>query len=539
MRAAGSPLGCGKVRVDDVSALGVGLVGPVAEGRLHRAADLGLGRAVGAERHHGLLEAPQDHVAHEVLPVLLRCVDDVVALAGHAWLSREVLYVRKQASPLGLQEVDDVQVLGLRLEVAALRREEMHVRVAGVPAALVHVDPALETQLKVALAGSDVDLGAERVVLVATRDVHDDLAPGEPALGRAVDVGVADLSETQVAANVDVPGIEVGVDLVVVAVRLVRHAVGRSEVDAGRDGLPGLVVHDTDAHPVLARLDQLDAHPFGIDGAAALDVSPLHAVDLLSPLGHLNRRGGNAGQLDVGRAGFRVLRLPESPLRVGQEVVGRLLGKRVDVGALAAVDGDIEVEGLLGALRVLEADPHGTAGVARERVLIDVSERDARDDEAWTPGHELDGLDDAVGRRIAPCPQPVPCGLRLNGLRLAPPYQIEASLVAGHEGVFLVGHRKVGEPYPESRYPLTIANDADLVPLTYGHGDGLRVHEPDYVVRDVDPDGTVGVLLGLHLPVCEDDSVRGLADRHRSPTHRPPPARRSISRKGRRRARRR
>ena len=353
-------------------------------------------------------------MAHEVLPVLLRCVDDVVALAGDAGLSREVLYVRKQASPLGLQEVDDVQVLGLRLEVAALRREEMNVRVAGVPAALVHVDPALETQFEVALAGGDANLGAKRVVLVAAGDVHDRLAPGEPALRRSVDVGVANLAESQVAANVDVPGVEVGVDLVVVAVRLVRHAVGRPEVDAGRHGLPGLVVHDLDAHPVLARLDQLDADPFGIDGAAALDVSPLHAVYLLASLGYLHRRGGNAGQLDIGRAGFRVLRLPESPLRVGQEVVGRLLGKRVDVGALAAVDGDIEVERLLGALGVLEAYAHRTAGVTRKRVLVDVSEGDARDYEPRTPGHKLDGLDDAVGRRIAPCPQPVPSGLRLD-----------------------------------------------------------------------------------------------------------------------------
>ena len=180
------------------------------------------------------------------------------------------------------------------------------------------------------------------------------------------------------------PGIEVGVDLVVVAVRLVRHAVGRSEVDAGRDGLSGLVVHDPDVHPVLARLDQLDSHLVGVDGAAALNVSPLDAVYLLSPLGHLNRRGGNAGQLDVGRAGLRVLGLAEALLLVGKEVVGRLLGKRVDVGALAAVNGDVEVEGSIGSLCVLEAYAHWAARVAGERVLIDVSEGDARDDEART-----------------------------------------------------------------------------------------------------------------------------------------------------------
>ena len=247
----------------------------------------------------------------------------------------------------------------------------------------------------------------------------------------------------------------------------------------------------------------------------SLDVAPLHAVDLLSLLGHLDRRGGNTGKLDVCRAGLGVLFLPETPLRVGQEIVGRLLRERVDVGSLASVDGHIEVEGLVRPLGVLEGDPNGPASVAGEGMLVHVPECDARDDEPRTARNELDGLYHPFGGRVAPPKQPVPCRLRLDGLRLSSPAQFELALVAGHEGVFPVGHGEVGKPYPESRYPLTVADDADLVPLAYGNGDGLGVLEPDDVVRDVDADGAVFVLPGLHLPVCDDDIVRRLADRQR------------------------
>ena len=308
------------------------------------------------------------------------------------------------------------------------------------------------------------------------------------------------------------PRVEVGIHLVVVAVRLVRDALGRSEVNAGRYGLPGLVVHDFDAHPVLARLDELDTNLFGVDGATVFYLAPLHAVDLLSALRHLNGGGGNTGQLDVGGAGLRVLGLAEAPLRVRQELVGRLLRERMDVGALATVDGDVEVECLLGPLGVLECDTHGTAGVAGKGVLVDVSESYSRDDEARTSGHELDGLYHAVGGRVAPREQPVPRGQRLDGFGLASSNQVEAALVAGHEGVFPVSHGKVGMPYPEPGYSLPVADDAGLVALANWHRDGLRVLEADDVVRDVDAYWAVGVLLGLHLAVSDDEVVGSFAE---------------------------
>ena len=172
----GLPVGIGEVRVDDVAALGVGPVRPVAERGLHGAADLRLAQAVAAPRHHRLLQPPQDHVAHEVLAVLLGDVDDAVAGPRDAWLAGEVLGVREEAAPLGLEQVDDVQVLALRLRVGALGPQEVDVRVAAVPALPVHVGPALEAQSELALARLDVDPGAQRFVLEAPRHVDEDLA---------------------------------------------------------------------------------------------------------------------------------------------------------------------------------------------------------------------------------------------------------------------------------------------------------------------------------------------------------------------------
>ena len=70
------------------------------------------------------------------------------------------------------------------------------------------------------------DLRPERFVLEAAGHVNDDLSARQPSLARAVDVGECGLPETQVGADVVVPRAEVGVDLVVVAVGLERHAFG-------------------------------------------------------------------------------------------------------------------------------------------------------------------------------------------------------------------------------------------------------------------------------------------------------------------------
>ena len=59
------------MRGDDGAALGVRPVGPVAQRRVQRAAQLGLVGTIAAPRHDRFFQAPQDHVAERVLPVFL------------------------------------------------------------------------------------------------------------------------------------------------------------------------------------------------------------------------------------------------------------------------------------------------------------------------------------------------------------------------------------------------------------------------------------------------------------------------------------
>ena len=125
-------------------------------------------------------------------------------------------------------------------------------RIAGIPSTLVHVDPPLETQFEMLLCRSDIDSLAKRLVFVTARDINDHIASGKPALRCTVGICIRDLPETHVAPDIDVPSVEVRIDLIVMTVRLVRHAVRRSEVDAARDDLSSLVVNYSYFHPVLS-----------------------------------------------------------------------------------------------------------------------------------------------------------------------------------------------------------------------------------------------------------------------------------------------
>ena len=97
------PVRIGEMGIDDEPALRVGLVRPVAQGGLHASAYLGLAQPVGTPRHDRSLETPEDHVPHEVLPVLLAHVDDAVTTLGDARGAGEVLRVREECAPLRLE----------------------------------------------------------------------------------------------------------------------------------------------------------------------------------------------------------------------------------------------------------------------------------------------------------------------------------------------------------------------------------------------------------------------------------------------------
>ncbi len=104
-------------------------------------------------------------------------------------------------APLGEQEVHDIEVLAPGHGVAPLCREEVNVRVAAEPAPGVHVAPALESQRQLLLTRRDRCPRAERLVLEAAGHVDQQLAARQPALARAIDVGVADASEPDVSCN--------------------------------------------------------------------------------------------------------------------------------------------------------------------------------------------------------------------------------------------------------------------------------------------------------------------------------------------------
>src|SRR5262249_12145413 len=133
--------------------------------------------------------------------------------------------------------------------------------VAAEPALRVHVPDPVEPERHLPLPRLDTNASAQRLVLETTCDVHQDLTAWQPALTASVDVGVADRTQTQVAADVRVPGVEAAVDLRVVAVGLERNACGRAEVHPAWDRLPRGIVDHRDADPVPARVDELDSDP--------------------------------------------------------------------------------------------------------------------------------------------------------------------------------------------------------------------------------------------------------------------------------------
>ena len=59
-------------------------------------------------------------MSHKMLPILLRDIDDIAAISSNTGFPCEVFSIGKKASPLGLEEVNDVQVFSLRFCMGSL-----------------------------------------------------------------------------------------------------------------------------------------------------------------------------------------------------------------------------------------------------------------------------------------------------------------------------------------------------------------------------------------------------------------------------------
>ena len=188
-------------------------------------------------------------------------------------------------------------------QVGAVAGEEMDVGVAGVPAAGVGIGPTAEADLEFALAGLDLEFGAKGLVFEAAGGIHLDAADGEPALAAAVDVGVGCLVHSQVAADVGVPGVVAGVEVVVVAVGLVGNTLGRAEVNAAGQGLASGIVDDAGVDPVAALLGEAEAEARGgVEVLAAFEVGEARRAEFVGATGDVDLGGGDAGDLGVGGA---------------------------------------------------------------------------------------------------------------------------------------------------------------------------------------------------------------------------------------------
>jgi hypothetical protein len=109
----------GSVIVQSPPDLGVRPVGPVAQRRVQRAAELGLVGTIAAPRHDRFFQVPQDQVAERALPVFLADIRHVAATVDDTGPAGEILGIGEQSAPLCLQQIDDAQILAPLLEPSA------------------------------------------------------------------------------------------------------------------------------------------------------------------------------------------------------------------------------------------------------------------------------------------------------------------------------------------------------------------------------------------------------------------------------------
>ena len=279
-------------------------------------------------------------------------------------------------------------------------------------------------------------------------------------------------------------------NLVVVAVGLVRDAFGRPEVDAARYRPAGILVQDRDVDPVLPLVEEFDTHLFALRRPLPLHLAPVDLAQLLSVLTDAYRCRWDGGDLDVRWTGPGALPLPPAFERVDHGVANGGVGQRMDVCGGAAVHGDVDVEGPLRVCGVGKHYPRGPPRLSGEGVLVLVPQGNRGHDEARAAGHDLDRFDDAVGLGVGPCPQVVQVRLGRGRVRLPPTDQVPPSLVPWIELFRLVVDRRVGMPYLGLHDPADNPggpHGAYFEPFPYRHSLHAPSSQPEDVLGDLCP----------------------------------------------------
>ena len=144
-------------------------------------------------------------MTEDMLTIFLCRIDNAPSIGGCRGSADEFLCIGEEMPPLREEEIHDPKVFALCFGVCALRGQEMDVCIATEVAFGVHIAPPFDTERQLTLSGFYVDSRPQRRVFKAARDINDNISTREPSLTRAIDIGVTNLPQSHIAADIYVP----------------------------------------------------------------------------------------------------------------------------------------------------------------------------------------------------------------------------------------------------------------------------------------------------------------------------------------------
>ena len=414
------------------------LIRPITHRNLQRPTQFGLTGTVTAPRHHRLFETPQDKMPQKMLPILLTDIDDIIPILRDTRSSRKILRIGKKIAPLRRKQINDIEILPLRLRMTALCRKKVNVRIPAIPSPLVHVNPSLEAQSQFALSRFDLHPRPHRLILKSPGDIHNDLTARQPPLATTVNVRISDLSKPKIATNVNMPAIEIGIDLIVMPVRLIGNPLWRAEMDAARDRLARIVIKHSDVNPVPSPIQEFHTHARGLDHLLLLHITPLDLPHLFLALLHRHRSRRRGSDLDISRTRFGILRFSPTGEIIIDKIISRRFGQWMNISCRSSIHLHAKVKRPFRIFGMGQNQTRLPLPVSHKGILIEMRKRNTGDNKTRTTRNNLQRLDCAIRLRILPRPQKITAGRPARHLGLTSPHTLPSPFVTRHQLVVLI-----------------------------------------------------------------------------------------------------
>ncbi len=163
--------------------------------------------------------------------------------------------IRVQVTPLGCQQIDQIDILRRGLQQGGRRGDEVHVAVGRHPAPGRALERSLDREFQPTGRWVDLDRETDRCMLEPDHRFDVDQPDGEVDREGAGNVGVRRCTEDEVRARVLE---EPGVDLVTMTDRRQVSAIGRGEPDSSGQACTGGTADQLDLHRDVGRRQDLD-----------------------------------------------------------------------------------------------------------------------------------------------------------------------------------------------------------------------------------------------------------------------------------------